>query len=237
MVRMVVSLRTKNAVGSGWSTPISRSSGSRLFSVATDTSRALARPNSASPRRDQRNNHGFAGGRLHQRVEAGLFLGDLGDGGSGGVVERPGLHGRKAERLGVWPGRQRLRRKSQAQQGRSRAIRCDRHFVWSSLAGDHCIAPAARRDGPKCRNRAALPLSGAAGVGGSAFPSLAAARDHVGLRRRTTARHASAAPRASPRDSGRRRRPPRRGGPRPAPRRSRRSRPRTASRCRSRTPG
>ena len=50
MVRMVVSLRTKNAVGSGWSTPINRSSGSRLFSVATDTSRALARPNSASPR-------------------------------------------------------------------------------------------------------------------------------------------------------------------------------------------
>ena len=96
MVRMVVSLRTKNAVGSGWSTPINRRSGSRLFSVATDTSRALARPNSASPRADQRNDHGFAGGRLHQHVHAALFLDDLGDRGAGRVVQRAGLHGREA---------------------------------------------------------------------------------------------------------------------------------------------
>ena len=41
---------------------------------------------------DHRDQRGLAGGRLHQHVDAGLFLEHLGDGRPGRVVERARLH-------------------------------------------------------------------------------------------------------------------------------------------------
>ena len=148
MVRIVVSLRTKNAVGSGWSAPISRRSGSRLFSVATDDFERVGDAELGLAAADQRNDDSFAGGGLHQHVQAGLFLEHLGDGGAGGVIERAGLHGGETHRSGPRPGCARQRDSATPSAGKRTAIATDHDATCCCPPWRRSLHSAgARRDG------------------------------------------------------------------------------------------
>ena len=77
MVFIGLSLRTQKAPRSECSEPIKRRFG--LLSSAVFDLENIGDAELGFAAADQRDEHGFAGGRLHHDVQAGLFLQHLGD--------------------------------------------------------------------------------------------------------------------------------------------------------------
>ena len=100
---MPLSLRTKNGVRSAWIAPIRRRSVDSRSSRPSCTSMHVGDADLGLAAADHGDDHGVAGGRLHQHVDAALFLQHLGDGGRGGVVERARRH--RGEAVGLRRGR------------------------------------------------------------------------------------------------------------------------------------
>src|SRR6185369_17589390 len=130
IVFMLVSLRTQKAPRSGCSEPIRRMLG--LDCLACSTSKMLDTELSFAAT-DQRDEDGFARGRLHDDVCAGLFLEHLGDRRGRRVVERPRLHG--GEAVGLRSGDTRAEHKR-----REPSCREDGSSEYPNVKSDHCLS-------------------------------------------------------------------------------------------------